>query len=87
MSAAYLLYCGICVTVLKELNSVVLEPYMVHSLFQHVIVHRHSEILRMNPFIFLKHKPIAAGSSLPGILKLLHHLACARLSAPDGHES
>ncbi|KAK0198488.1 glucosyltransferase [Armillaria mellea] len=28
MSAAYLLYCGICVTVLKELNSVVLEPYM-----------------------------------------------------------
>lgn len=39
MSAAYLLYCGICVTVLKELNSVVLEPYMVHSLFQHVIVH------------------------------------------------
>ncbi|KAK0478532.1 glucosyltransferase [Armillaria novae-zelandiae] len=28
MSAAYLLYCGICVTVLKELNSVVLDPYM-----------------------------------------------------------
>ncbi|KAK0208390.1 glucosyltransferase [Desarmillaria ectypa] len=28
MSAAYLLYCSICITVLKELNSVVLEPYM-----------------------------------------------------------
>ncbi|KAK0233267.1 glucosyltransferase [Armillaria fumosa] len=28
MSAAYLFYCGVCVTVLKELNSVVLEPYM-----------------------------------------------------------
>lgn len=32
MSSGYLVFCGICVTIFKELNAIVLEPYMVESI-------------------------------------------------------
>lgn len=31
LSSSYLIFCGICVTILKELNAIVVEPYMVQS--------------------------------------------------------
>lgn len=33
MSVSYIVYCGICVSVLKELNNILDEPYMVRGLF------------------------------------------------------
>lgn len=33
MSVSYIVYCGVCVSVLKELNNILDEPYMVRGVF------------------------------------------------------
>ncbi len=87
MSAAYLLYLRHLRHGTQGTQFGRVRP--VHGTFIISACHRALTLgnTQDEPFHIPQAQAYCAGSSLPGILKLLHHLACARLSAPDGHES
>lgn len=73
----YLVFCGVCITVLKEFNVIVDEPYMV--CYSEPEPSIQTDLLaksRTNRSMSRKHKLIAVESSRHGTLKLLPHLDC-----------
>lgn len=66
----YLAFCGVCITVLKELNTIVYEPYMVRvfTVWGSVIIQLAGNI-RMNPSMFPKRKRTVREILRHGILK------------------
>jgi len=75
---AYVLFCGLCISVLKEVNHVVDEPYMVclQSSQRCVLMGSSIRVPRTNLSMSPRRRHTVLATSIRGILSLLLHLDC-----------